>query len=400
MGWRSPAPTVGYLELLPEAARARPAVDVPPAAVYVHFPFCHFLCTYCDFDTFAGKEALIEGYVDALLQQIRRSPRARATSLYVGGGTPSLMSVEQAAALVSACRETFDLLAEAEATLEANPSDLSVGLLEGYRRAGFNRLSLGVQSDDARLLRLLGRRHTPEDARDAVEAGRAAGFSNLSVDLMYGVPLQTLDSWCATLDTILEQGVEHVSCYMLSVETGTPLERGVMRGTLRLPEDDEAVAMYETARDRLAARGFERYEISNWARPGRQSAHNLTYWRNEAYLGIGAGAASFWQGRRYKILGEIEGYIEGICRGRVPLEEEENVDPRRSMSDSLILGLRLEEGVAREPFAQRHGVHPEDAFEEPLRWAMDLGLLRLDEDALKLTEKGLLVSNELLARLI
>ncbi|MHB1161053.1 MAG: radical SAM family heme chaperone HemW [Chloroflexota bacterium] len=400
MGWNARSEIAGYLELPGEANAAGESPEADAAAIYVHVPFCTHLCTYCDFDTFTGSEGWMAGYVEAVVEQIRRSPRVRATSLYVGGGTPSLMSPAQAGALVQACRDRFQLPTEAEAAIEANPSGLTPARLQGFRRAGFNRLSLGVQSTDVRLLRLLGRRHKAEESAAATKAARGAGFANLSVDLLYGVPTQEPASWEATLEAAVGWGVDHLSCYALTVEAGTPMDRGVSRGTLQLPPDEGVVAMYEVARRLLGQAGYRRYEISNWALPGRESAHNLTYWRNRPYLGIGAGAAGCHEGRRYKIAPAIAQYIEGVWAGRVPLQEEERLDRRRALSDSLILGLRLEEGISLDQLRRRHGESPEHIFGDALEWASEWGLLERSGDRLKLTEQGVLLSNELFARLL
>ncbi len=394
-------PTIaGYLELLQDSAASSDRLIDGSVAIYVHIPFCSYLCTYCDFDTFVGRLGWIEPYVDAVVRQIRCSPRVRASSLYLGGGTPSLLSTEEAARIVQACREQFALDPETETALEGNPHGLSLERLVGLRAAGFNRLSLGLQSTDARLLRLLGRRHREADAAAVVDAARSAGFRNLSLDLLFGVPLQDLEMWRSTLETVITWGVEHISCYALTVETGTPMERGVTRGTLHVPPDEAVVEMYELAGESLKAAGYRRYEISNWALPGYESAHNLVYWRNQSYLGIGAGAAGCWDGRRYKIAPTIEGYVEGVNNGRIPLVEGEQIDARRAMSDTLILGLRLEEGVSRAAFRGRYGVDPEASFGEALAWAREWGLLEDDGQRLRLTHQGVLLSNELFERLL
>jgi oxygen-independent coproporphyrinogen III oxidase len=389
-----------YLELGPNAGGEPRGVTGGSAAIYVHFPFCRHICTYCDFDTFPGLERLIDGYVDAAVAQIAGSPRVRATSLYVGGGTPSLMSPEQVARLADACRGRFDLQPECEATLEANPSGLDIEKMRGFRAAGFNRLSIGVQSADLRLLRLLGRRHGPKDAEETVRLAREAGFENISLDLIYGVPKQDREIWLSTLAAVTSWGVEHLSCYALSVEAGTPMERAVERGTLVVPPDEEVVAMYEAAGSFLSSEGYHRYEISNWAKPGRESSHNLTYWRNGQYLAIGAGAAGCWGGRRYKLLPVVPAYIEGVRLGRVPLSEDEEIDRRRAMSDSLILGLRLAEGVSLPDFRARYGDDPTQQFGEAIQWGVSAGLLYQEDGRLRLTEQGILLSNELFLRLI
>lgn len=388
---------VGYLE---PASGSGEFDGSAGAAIYVHFPFCRHLCTYCDFDTFAGLDHLIDLYVSAAARQIEISPLVRATSLYIGGGTPSIMSPEQAVSLAEGCRQRFALRPDSEATIEANPTDMGLDRLLGFRRAGFNRLSVGVQSANARLLRLLGRRHSTEDSSASFLTARRAGFENISVDLIYGIPLQDLSIWRDTLETVVEWGVDHLSCYMLTVEPGTPLDRGVSRGTLQLPPEEEVVAMYEVARDLLSSAGYRHYEISNWALPGHESAHNLTYWRNQPYIGIGAGAAGYWAGRRYKLLPNVRAYVEGAGAGKIPLCEDEVEDPRRSASEALILGLRLEEGVSLDGYVRRHGRSPDDLYGEALSWGEDAGLLVRANGRLKLTERGVMLSNELFERLL
>lgn len=389
--------TAGYLEPVIGAGEYHGRAD---AAIYVHFPFCRHLCTYCDFDTFAGLDHLIDSYVAAAAGQIEISPRVRATSLYVGGGTPSIMSPDHATLLAEGCRKQFGLRPEAEATIEANPTDMDLERLFGFRVAGFNRISVGVQSANARLLRLLGRRHSSEDAAAAIRTARNAGFENISVDLIFGIPLQDLESWQQTLETVVGWGVEHLSCYMLTVEPGTPLERGVSRGTLHIPPEEQVIAMFQLAGDLLASAGYRHYEISNWARPGRESAHNLTYWRNQPYLGIGAGAAGYWAGRRYKLLPNVRAFVEGSRAGKIPLSEDEVEDPRRSMSETLILGLRLEEGISLDGYTRQHGRSPDDVYGQALAWGRDAGLLIRVDGRLKLTERGVLLSNELFERLL
>ncbi len=310
------------------------------------------------------------------------------------------MLPEQVASLIDGCRQRFRLQPEAEATIEANPTDMDLDHLLGFRRAGFNRLSVGVQSANARLLRLLGRRHTAEEAAVSLRTARQAGFENVSADLIYGIPLQDLSIWRDTLQTVVEWGVDHLSCYMLTVEPGTPIDRGVSRGTLQLPPEEEVVAMYELARDLLSTAGYRHYEISNWALPGHESAHNLTYWRNQPYLAIGAGAAGYWAGRRYKLLPNVRAYMDGAREGKIPLCEDEVEDPRRSASETLILGLRLDEGVSFDTYSRRHGGSPDDVYGEALLWGEDAGLLVRADGRLKLTQRGVLLSNELFERLL
>ena len=262
------------------------------AGIYVHVPWCRSICTYCDFDRQAHAFELIPAYVGALAAEIAAQPNLTAHSVFFGGGTPSLLEPGQIGAVLDACRRRFELLTDAEITVEANPGDLDATLVAGYLGAGVNRLSMGIQSFDDRLLRLLGRRHTAAEAVEAIRQARLGGAENLSIDLMYGLPGQSPAHWRETLERAVEQRTDHLSAYLLTVDERVPLGRQVARGRTSLPVDDDVAEMYQDAQRILAAAGFEQYEISNWARPGRASRHNLTYWRDEPYLGIGAGAAS------------------------------------------------------------------------------------------------------------
>lgn len=389
--------TAGYLPLIDMNNLVRPG---PEAAIYLHFPFCRRRCSYCDFDSFSGLESLIGLYLEAVVEQIRHSPAAQGRSLYIGGGTPSLMAPSSAAALVRGCGNHFGLPADAEITLEANPSDLDRGKLEGYRDAGINRLSIGIQSTDGELLRLLGRRHGKEEAWRSVLAARDTGFGNVSVDLIFGLPHQNLDIWEGTLRDVAGWGVEHISCYSLTVEPGTALEKKIEKGLLSQPPEEEAVEMYRLAERVLAGLGYRKYEISNWSKPGFESQHNLSYWRLHPYLGIGAGAASFWSGRRYKISPDIRRYIKGAQAGQLPLCEDGRIDQHRAMSDFMILGLRLSEGISDAQFEARFETTPQAVFGEALDWGFREGLLERRGDRLALTPQGTLLSNELFEKLL
>ncbi|MGI5835746.1 MAG: radical SAM family heme chaperone HemW [Chloroflexota bacterium] len=389
-----------YLYLSPSSDTNGRISPDSEAAIYLHFPFCAKRCSYCDFDSFSGLDGLIETYLEAVLQQMQMSPRALGTSLYLGGGTPSLMAPPDVAKLVSACRDRFSLHSNAEVTLEANPSDLDREKLAGYRDAGVNRLSIGVQSTDEGLLRLLGRRHGPVEARSSIAAARDAGFRNVSVDLIFGMPRQDRSIWEHTLREVAVWGVEHISCYSLTVERGTALEKAISQGILSLPQEDEIVGMYRAAERVLSVHGYRRYEISNWAKPGFESRHNLAYWSYRPYLGIGAGAAGFWNSRRYKIVPDIPRYIEGVRAGRIPLCENDEISRRRAMSDFLILGLRLSDGVPASRFEASFGTTPQAVFGEALEWGIREGLLERQEDRLVLTPQGTLLSNELFEKLL
>ena len=286
------------------------------AGLYVHFPYCVSICNYCDFDRQATGFASIPRYVASVVAEIGMQRRRPIHSIFFGGGTPSLMSGEQVRAILAAAGDRFDVLPGAEITLEANPGECTVERLSAFRAAGVNRLSIGVQSLDDETLEKLSRRHTADEARAAVAAARAAGFDNLNLDFMLGLSGMTVETWLQTLDAALALEPEHLSCYILTVDERVPMGRDVARGRLVLPSDDDIAEQYLATGERLAAAGYEQYEISNWAKPGRPSRHNLTYWRDEPYLGIGAGAAGWVDGVRTKNTPSPRRYMTSVAAGQ------------------------------------------------------------------------------------
>lgn len=383
------------------AALFQPIIPGPAvtAGLYIHIPWCRAICTYCDFDRQARAFELIPAYVDALVTDLRRQPPLALHSIYFGGGTPSLLEPRQVAAVLDAARAHFAVDPEAEITLEANPGDLDAERVRAYRRAGINRLSLGVQSFDDALLRLLGRRHTGAEAVAAVRAARAGGITNLSLDLMYGLPGQTPGQWRATLARALELEPEHLSAYLLTLDDRVPLGRQVQRGRILLPEDDLIAEMYAETQALLGAHGYEQYEISNWAKPGRASRHNLTYWRDEPYLGVGAGAAASLDGRRTKQTPDPAAYIKAIAEGRAELVEDDRPDPLTAAQDFVALSLRLREGLDLGRFAARFGRSLLQLAAEPVAELRRRGLLELDGGRLRIPARHLLISSAIILRL-
>ena len=333
-------------------------------AIYIHFPFCLKKCLYCDFDSSARRELAPPEYVALLLKemelrQAQLAEPAGSATLYFGGGTPSLMAPELVGRLIDAAAARFGLASGAEVTLEANPGTLSPEKLAGYRTAGVNRISLGIQSFEDRLLSRLGRVHTAGEAIAAFEAARRAGFDNISIDLMHSLPEQSLRQWREALARAIALGAEHVSAYALSVEEGTPFAALLAAGKLPLPEEEEAARMFEATVQLLSAAGYRQYEISNFARPGRHSRHNGVYWRRQSYLGFGAGAHSFLNldglGRRWKNDVDPTRYAQAIRRGVLPEEEPEQLTLEQAVSESFFLGLRLLDGLDLARLESRFG---------------------------------------------
>jgi oxygen-independent coproporphyrinogen-3 oxidase len=388
-------------------------------ALYLHIPFCTSKCGYCDFNSYEGLDHLTEGYTEALLGELDLwAPAARdfrVRTVFFGGGTPSLTAVEDIRAFTGRIRERFDVAPDAEWSLEANPGELTREHLEGLRGTGINRLSIGVQSLHDDELALLERGHSAARAVEAVSAAREAGFDNLNLDFIFGLIDQPLARWQETLDRAIELAPEHLSCYALTVEPGTALYYQVAKGQLPEPDPDVVADHYEWTRERLGRAGYRQYEISNWAQPGLECRHNLVYWHAEPYLGLGAGAHSFFAGRRLANVDAPNRYIEAVTAS---LEERattgkgqlrqiaggETPDEATLRADAMILGLRLLEGVSSSEFGARFGVTPEQAFPEAIAKHLATGLLTRvpppDGDRLRLTPRGLLLSNEVFVDLL
>ncbi|MBX5490365.1 MAG: radical SAM family heme chaperone HemW [Chloroflexi bacterium] len=375
-----------------------PAAVESSAGLYIHVPFCARLCPYCDFDTQDRELHLIAPYARALVAEVQYLPAVPLHSVFFGGGTPSVLRPEQVAAVLDAIRARLSVAPDAEITIECNPNHVREARLAGYRAAGVNRISLGVQALDEALLRLLGRQHTVARVVAAVAAVRAAGFDDLSLDLMYGLPGQSLAQWERTVDAALALEPTHLSAYLLTLEPWTPMGQAVARGELTLPDDETVAAQYALLGERLAAAGFVQYEISNWARPGWAGRHNLGYWRGEPYLALGAGAVGRWGAARRKTTPLVPEYLRAVGEGTVPPAAVEPLTPEAQWRELLMLGLRLRAGIDPAAFQARTGL----ALEQAMPAADELmagGFLEWAEGRLRLTARALLVSNEVLVRL-
>jgi oxygen-independent coproporphyrinogen-3 oxidase len=377
---------------------------VAPLGLYIHVPFCSAICRYCNFNRGLLDATLKPRYVDAVAAEIRGAPQrfgwrpgeARADTIFFGGGTPSLLDARDVQAILVACREAFDVSADAEATLEANPESAAAPLLDGVRAAGVNRLSLGVQSFRHEELQRLGRVHDPDQARRAVHAARAAGFGNLSLDLMMWLPDQTVPQWMESVDAAIGLAPEHLSLYMLELYPNAPLREAMARANWSMAPDDDAAEMYEAAMDRLGAGGFRQYEISNVARPGRESRHNLKYWTDGEWLGFGPGAHSTRAGARWKNVSATGDYVSRVGAG-LPLEtERRDLTADERWQEAVITGLRLRDGISVAGIAAAHGVDLDTRFGADLDRFQDAGVVERDGDRLRLTRRGMLVANEVL----
>ena len=394
-------------------------------SLYIHIPFCHKKCHYCDFNSYAGLLSWRTKYVRALIREIALvgaaarlpdgTPR-RCRTIFFGGGTPSLLRASEVAAILQAAHAAFAVDPDAEITLEANPGTLEYGHLDELRATGLNRLSMGAQSFDAGLLTWMGRIHSPTEIVTAVAAARSAGFDNLNLDFIFALPDQTMTQWQDTLERAIELAPDHLSLYSLIVEPTTPLFDWVEQGSVTPASEDAAADMYEWAQTRMAQAGYTQYEISNWSRAGHTCDHNLTYWHNLPYIGVGAGAHSSFGERRFSNIRPVEAYVAamagtwqptaadiGLVGG--PVEASETIDPAMAQTQTAILALRLNDGLDLDQFAERFGVTFDAVFGARIADCLTWGLVEYLTDAhathrLRLTERGRLVGNEVFERFL
>jgi len=387
--------------------------------LYLHVPFCQTKCPYCDFNTYAGIEDQISGYVESLRNELTgwgellSHPPVR--TIFLGGGTPSYLPITDLENIHRTIRSSFDVVPSAEITMECNPGDVTAEKAANWLASGVNRISMGVQSFDDGLLSLLGRRHTAFEAKQAFRVLREAGFVNQSIDLIYGLPYQTTEQWTHTLNETIELQPDHVSLYGLQIEKGTPLAVDVATGKYPIPDDDLAADMYEQAQQKLGAAGFAQYEISNWSRPGMESQHNIIYWMNEPYLGVGPGAHSWLAGQRFANLKSPRRYVTVVGKQYEivgpdpvasmnspagPVEEVDITTPATDVAETMMMGMRLNEGVSHERFEERFGVGMDIVFPEEVGRLLNLGLIEVTDDAVLLSESGRLLGNEVFAEFI
>lgn len=368
--------------------------------IYIHIPFCAHKCPYCDFNSYVTKDdSLVARYVEAVQPEVRIASRnaevagRTVATIFFGGGTPSLIQTEQLRRIIDQCYTAFDVAPGAEVTLEANPGTVCPDKLQALRQAGFNRISIGAQSFQPHILQRLGRTHTAEESVVCIRAARDAGFENVSLDLISSVPGGSVDDWKSDLEMALSLQPDHISAYSLTIEAGTEFGELYRQGRFKPVDEETDAEMFGVAHDSLTAAGYEHYEISNYARPGKQCQHNLIYWHNENWIGIGAGAHTHLNGvRRWNVKSPAQ-YADMIETLDSATENSEDLGRETQMGETMMLGLRLMEGVSMESFLRRFGVLPQETFGEQIISLKQRRLLQEKRDHLSLTRKGVFLAN-------
>jgi oxygen-independent coproporphyrinogen-3 oxidase len=366
--------------------------------LYVHIPFCSAICSYCNFNRGLFDAVLKERYVAALLAEIAEAgDGSPADTIYFGGGTPSLLEPFEVRAIIEKCRQAWEVATDAEITLEANPETATAERLAGLRAAGVNRLSIGVQSFSDTELRRLSRLHSAEKALTAFRAARVAGFDNVSLDLMMWLPEQSVPQWLESVDALIELGPEHASMYLLEIYPNAPLRDAMARGAWSVAPEDDAAEMYLSGLERMDSAGYLQYEISNVARPGRESRHNLKYWTDGEWLGFGCGAHSTRRGVRWKNRAATEEYISAVTAGGQPATERRVLTDAERLEEALFMGLRLTDGLDLQEVKNRYAVDVWREYGGELQPFVDGGLLVYDGRSLRMPRQGMLLAHEVMA---
>jgi len=372
-----------------------------PAGIYIHIPFCATRCHYCNFATGGYESAIAERYVSALIREIvGASGGIEVDTIYLGGGTPTTLSIDQIRRVLATCRGKFTVSDGAEITSEANPGSIDLEYLKDLRASGVNRLSFGVQSFDDGELQMIGRTHSSEDAREAVRLARRAGFGNVSIDLIAGLPEQTMETWRRNLDEAFALEPDHISVYMLELYKDAPLLHRVERGELKAIDEELTVEMYFALKDEAEKRGLDHYEISNWGLPCAESRHNLKYWTGAPYLAFGVSAAGYDGKSRWSNTRNIHEYLEKIEGGDSAVVENEPLDDDDRLSESIFLKLRLKDGVDLAAERKRFGVDVRERFRPEIDRLLDAGLLELDGERMRISRTGLVLANEVFAAFV
>ena len=374
--------------------------------LYIHIPFCRTKCPYCSFVSKPCADQPPDAYLETLQTQITAFSshpwvrEQRFQTMFLGGGTPTIYQGEKLASLVSHSLQHLPFDSDPEISVEANPNTVSKDKLLALRQAGVNRLSIGVQAMTPEMLAVLGRSHSVDDACRSFGVGREAGFGNINIDLIYGLPGQTVEHWQQTLQQALALQPEHLALYELTIEPGTVFAKQMAQGRLSLPDEEQIVAMEEMTVREAAAQGIQRYEISNYAKEGHQCRHNINYWQNGSYLGLGAGAVSCLDGRRVRNLADPEAYMESVANGQEPLENEESLSLEASFRETVIMGMRMTDGINLADLKDRYGLEPLAYYGETLTRHIERGAVIIEDDWMRLSQSALAVADFILADLV
>ncbi|MCS5641337.1 MAG: radical SAM family heme chaperone HemW [Candidatus Marinimicrobia bacterium] len=369
-------------------------MEQQPLGLYIHIPYCIHKCGYCDFNSHPIKQDEMNHYIDALVAEMKHYAKTYSNTniirtIFLGGGTPTTLTVYQLERILKECVSEFTVASDAEITIEANPATIDIEQLKSIRQTGYNRISIGVQSFDKAELKLLDRAHGPEEIHSTVDRARKAGFDNLSLDLMFAVPNQSLSSWESNLNKALEKNPEHLSTYNLTIEQGTAFSKLQSNGKLIMPDDAHQLELYKRTIERLTKKGFHHYEISNFARRGKECKHNITYWENKNTLGLGAGASSYMNGTRFKNINLPAHYIRQVKEKKIAVEHSETLEPRQAMGETIMLGLRLLQGISIHQFEKRFQISFINLFRNIISALKEKELVIIEKDYLRLSQKGL-----------
>ena len=380
-------------------------MEKQPLGLYIHIPYCIHKCGYCDFNSHPIKHDEMDHYIDALVAEMKHYAKIYSNTniiktIFLGGGTPTTLTVYQLERILKECVKEFKVAPDAEITIEANPATIDIEQMKSIRQTGYNRISIGVQSFDKAELKLLDRAHGPEEVHSTVDCARKAGFDNLSLDLMFAIPNQSLSSWESNLDKALEKNPEHLSTYNLTIEQGTAFSKLQSNGKLIMPEDGHQLELYKKTIERLTKKGFHHYEISNFARQGKECKHNITYWENTNTLGLGAGASSYINGTRFKNINLPAHYIRQVKEEKTAVEHSETLEPRQAMGETIMLGLRLLKGISIHQFERRFQVSFINLFKNIIHSLKEKELILIEDDRLRLSPKGLFLADSVILEFI
>ena len=370
-----------------------------PTSAYVHIPFCTQICFYCDCSKVFIKNQPVDAYLEHLIQEFRREEISHLRTLYIGGGTPTALTADQLAYLLKELTKSLDLSQMEELTIEVNPGDLDPDKIAVLKDSPVNRVSLGVQTFDNRLLKKIGRSHQEQDIYDNIDRLKLAGFDNISIDLIYALPTQTMDQVKENVAKARALDIPHMSLYSLILENHTVFMNRMRRGKLPLPKEELEAEMFEYIIQELERAGFEHYEISNFSKPGFESRHNLMYWDNAEYYGLGAGASGYVDGIRYKNHGPIRHYMQAVEEGNARVQEE-HLTQTEMMEEEMFLGLRKKTGVSKKRFEEKFGVNFDQQYGSVVEELTQQGLLVPDKDIVRMTKKGLFLADTVAEKFI